>query len=383
MKKTVVIVIIVLTTIAGLYLLWGALGRNAAAAEPTLNLDDISSYGVNNENGNLVGVQTYMEPSDYASAEAFRAKIDGYLDKANSQGWLHANTIVIFPEWMGTWLVLANEKEELYEAETLEEAMQLMVLSNLPAFLESYTKAQGDDKIRDSLFRMKADRMAEIHADTFAGLAEEYGVTIVAGSLILPEPHIENGELLMGAGKLYNVTPVFRPDGTLYPDLIRKVFPTSDEAAFVGSGEAEQLSTFGTPAGELGVLICADSWYPASYESLKVQEPEIIVVPNNFISDIGWEEIFRGWDPGPEPADVNPEDIGRITEGEARLRYTLDGRMQETGATTGMHVFFRGSIWDLTSHGHTIIFTENGVIQAAPEARGALVNYWLPETSAN
>ena len=44
-----------------------------------------------------------------------------------------------------------------------------------------------------------------------------------------------------------------------------------------------------------------------------------------------------------------------------------------------MHVFFRGNIWDLTSHGHTIIFNEDGIIEASSEARGAVVNYWLPD----
>jgi hypothetical protein len=44
---------------------------------------------------------------------------------------------------LGTWLSVANEKQELYEAETLEAAMQVMVASNLPSFLEAYTAAQG------------------------------------------------------------------------------------------------------------------------------------------------------------------------------------------------------------------------------------------------
>jgi predicted amidohydrolase len=379
-KKVITIFVVVLLAAVALYFLWSAVGRNVVAVESALYLDDTSSYGIDSGNGNLVAVQTYMEPSDFASVEAFRTKLDGYMAEAKAQGWLQPDTIVVFPEWMGTWLVLANEKEELYKAETLEEAMQLMVLSNLPAFAQSYLEAQGEDKIRDTLFRMKADSIAQIHADTFASLAEEYGVTIVAGSLILPNPQIENGELLPGSGHLQNITPVFRPDGTLYPDLIRKVVLTNDEAAFMSGGKAEQLSTYHTPAGELGVLICADSWYPTPYEPLNAQEPEFIVVPNNFISDVGWDEVWKGYDPGPEPADVDLADIGRISEGEARLKYTLDGRMQDVGAETGMHVFFRGNIWDLTSHGHTIIFSEDGTIEAPPEARGALVNYWLPET---
>lgn len=366
MKKIITIFVAILVSIIGFYFLWSALGRTATAAGPALYLDDTSSYG--------------MEPADYASSEAYHAKLDGYMAEAQIQGWLQPDSIVVFPEWIGTWLVLADEKEDVYEAETLEAAIQLMVLSNLPRFVASYTEALGEDKIRDSLFRMKADTMAQIHQDTFAELAEAYGVTIVAGSLFLPDPHVENGNLIPSTGELQNITPVFRPDGTVYPDLIRKIFIMGDEAAFAGSGSANQLSTFDTPAGELAVLICADSWYLEPYEMLSTQEPEIIVVPNNYVNDIDWDAVWKGYDPGPEPVDVDMTDIGRITEGEARLKYTLDGRMQDTGATTGMHVFFRGDIWDLTSHGHTIIFSEDGIIEATSAARGALVNYWLPDS---
>lgn len=381
MKKVITIFVVALVVIVGIYFLWSALGRTAVAAEPDLYLDDTSSYGTDTGDGNLVAVQTYMEPADYASAEAFQAKLGGYMAAADAQGWLQPDTIVVFPEWIGTWLVLADEKEELYEAETLEEAMQLMVLSNLPAFVESYTAAQGEDKIRDGLFRMKSDTMAQIYQDTFARLAEEYGVTIVAGSLDLPDPRVENGELVLGSAELQNVTPVFRPDGLLYPNIVRKMFVTSDEAAFASPAGFDQQLTYDTPAGQLGVLICADSWYLEPYETLAAQAPEIIVVPNNYISDIGWDAVWKGYDPGPVPEDTDQADIGHLTEGEARLKWTLDGRMQNTGASTGMHVFFRGDIWDLTSHGHTIIFTEDVIIEASPDARGAVVNYWLPADS--
>ena len=381
MKKVITILVVVLAAIIGFYFLWSAAGRTAAAAEPVLYLDDTSSYGLDTGSGNLVAVQTYMEPAAFASAEAYQAKLHGYLDEAQAQGWLQEDTIVVFPEWMGTWLVLANEKQELYEAKTLEEAMQLMVLSNLFAFVTSYTEAQGADKIRDSLFRMKSDTMNQIYQDTFASLAEEYGVTIVAGSIVLPDPQVEDGELLLSSGELQNVTAVFHPDGTLDPNIVRKMFLTNDEAAFTGPGDFDQQLTYDTPAGDIGVLICADSWYLESYETLADQGPQIIVVPNNYINDIGWDAIWKEYDPGPIPKDVDQADIGRITEGQARLKWTLDGRMQDTGATTGMHVFFRGDIWDLTSHGHTIIFSEDGIIEASPEAQGAVVNYWLPEKS--
>jgi hypothetical protein len=92
-----------------------------------------------------------------------------------------------------------------------------------------------------------------------------------------------------------------------------------------------------------------------------------------------WDAIWQGPDPGPPPGDVDLADIGCITEGEARLKYTLDGRMETTGATTGLHVFSGGKLWDMRMTGHTIIFTEDGIIETSPEAHGAVVNYWLPE----
>lgn len=281
MKKVITFLIVILAAIIGLYLLWSALGRTAVSAEPDPYIDDVSSYGSDTGSGNLVAVQTYIEPGDYASSEAFQAKMDGYMAEAQAQGWLQPDTIVVFPEWIGTWLVLSNEKQELYEADTLEAAMQLMVVSNLPSFLEAYAGAQGEDKIRDALFRMKADDMAAIYTDTFSALAEKYGVTIVAGSLILPDPTVGNDQLIPGVGALQNVSEVFRRDGTLDSHLTRKVFPTGDEGTFVGGAALDQLAAYDTTEGKLAVLVCADSWYPDSYAALAGEAPQIFVVPNN------------------------------------------------------------------------------------------------------
>ncbi|HEY63838.1 MAG TPA: hypothetical protein G4O02_04650 [Caldilineae bacterium] len=36
---------------------------------------------------------------------------------------------------------------------------------------------------------------------------------------------------------------------------------------------------FDTPAGRLGVLICADSWYPQACEAMRDHSVEMIAVP--------------------------------------------------------------------------------------------------------
>ena len=51
----------------------------------------------------------------------------------------------------------------------------------------------------------------------------------------------------------------------------------------------DQPLTYDTPAGELGVLICADSWYLEPYETLAAQGPDFIVVPNNYFTEGGWD----------------------------------------------------------------------------------------------
>ncbi|NJN81792.1 MAG: carbon-nitrogen hydrolase [Caldilineaceae bacterium] len=372
------VIAVVLTAAIAIYWIWSRLGRRVPYAKPDLFLDDLRSFGVDAGLGNLVAIQPYMQTTDYASAESFHAKLDGYFAGARSLGWLRSDTVVILPEQIGAWLVVAGEKTEIYPKGSLDEAMRLMVASNLPRFIATLPTARGQDKTSDTLFRMKAKTMATIYQETFARLARAYSVTIVGGSLYLPEPTVVDGVLTPGKGALQNVSLVFHPDGSIDPNVVRKVYLTGDEAAFASGGAVEQLPSFDTPAGELAVLVCADSWYPALYAGLAAHRARIIAVPNNFVSTIGWDEPWRGYDPGPEPSGVDRADIGQISEGEARLKYTLGRYMQKNSAVVGIHVFFRGVLWGLTSHGHTIIFAGDRLFQAREDARGALVNYWLP-----
>lgn len=55
--------------------------------------------------------------------------------------------------------------------------------------------------------------MAEQYQTLFGGLAKEFGVTLVAGSIVLPEPAIDNGKLKLGSGPLYNSSVTFGSDG--------------------------------------------------------------------------------------------------------------------------------------------------------------------------
>lgn len=348
--------------------------HSTSSPQPHLRIEDISSFGVDSGNGNLVGIQPFMETEDYTSADHFYAKLDGYLQKAQAQNWLCAKSIVIFPEHIGTWLVAADEEAAVFQADSLQTAVKCIIRTNLFKFSKTILRAQSKNKIVDAIFRMKAGEMARISQQTFSSLAQKYQVTLVAGSIVLPEPQIVAGELVVGTGRLQNISIVCQPDGTLHPHIVRKIYPVHQETTFLAAARPAELPVFETPAGKMGVLICADSWYPEAYESLTAQNVELLVVPNN---QDGWHKPWPGYATENIPADVDPQDVLHLTEKEAWLKYALAGRMQATSATIGMHVFLHGRIWDQTGDGQTIIVRKAEVSTAPYVAKAALVNVWL------
>ena len=342
-----------------------------------LHVQEIVERGADAQRGNLLGVQPFMVPPDYASAETFYAKMDRYLDVASRRGWLGERTIVVLPEYIGTWLVAAGERPRVYHAGTIAAAMLALALSHPLRFIRALLSATAEDTVKYSLFRMKAAHMREIYHSVFSSLARKYAVTIVAGSIVLPSPAVHNRVLTIGDGALCNVSIVYRPDGSAYDDVVRKAFPIQAERSFTAPGSAASLPVFDTPAGKLGVLICADAWYPAPYAALTAKGAQIVAVPSYLAPDGVWHQPWRGYDGAPAPDDVAARDLGTLTEGQAWLKYALAGRMPGSGIRHGINVFLRGDLWDLGSDGHTIVVRKRTVLEAEHVAGAALVNFWL------
>lgn len=63
----------------------------AASVEP----EEIVEYGQDLGRGNLVGIQPFVVPGDYASASALYARIAAYLDVACDMGWLGDKSVVL------------------------------------------------------------------------------------------------------------------------------------------------------------------------------------------------------------------------------------------------------------------------------------------------
>lgn len=329
--------------------------------------------------GNLLGIEPFMTSPDYASQESFFHKLNGYLLAARREQYLNEKTIVLFPEHVGTWLVLAGESEEIWQAVTVEAAEKAMVFRHPLLFLSHVLRSQEKGRMEAAFFRMKAARMAESYHKVFSTLAQDHSVTIVAGSIVLPAAQIEDQQLVLHEGPLYNTSVVYKPDGRPYPALVRKVFPIAQELPFITPALARDIPSFDTAAGRLGVLVCADSWFPQAYAVLEEREIDLLAVPScQMFGMQPWSGAWHGYDGWPTPPDVDVNDAEKITEAQAWKKYALAGRIRSSGAAYGMNIFLRGKLWDQDLGGWPATLVKgNDVFVEEPTQKAAILSLWL------
>ena len=343
-----------------------------------LHLEESVELGKDSGRGNLLGIEPYITASDYASAQALQAKVDGYMLEAKRRGWLNEKTIILLPEYFGTWLILANEPESVFQTDKLAVAEQRLVLRHIFGFLWQLIIAKEKGKLEAAVFRLKADVMADTYNSVLSNIAKNYQVTVIGGSTILPAPEVHDGKLIAGKGPLYGVTPVYGPDGRAYPDLVLKAYPTTDELPFMTPASSKDLPSFDTPAGKLGILICADSWFPDCYARLKELNVDMIAIPSNGGDPVVWDQPWGGYSGWPMPSDVDANDVKRLTEGDAWRKYALAGRIGATKARYGSNIFIRGQLLDMAGGGGRTTIVKDGEVLRDQTVTGAsLVNLWL------
>ncbi len=370
MKKVAFVVVAIL----GLWCAWSWIGR----AYDHLPLSDsrasLQQFGTDSLCGrNIVGIQPYMVPSDYLSEERFHQKLQAYFLQARDAGYFRERTVVVLPEYVGTWLVIAGEKAAVAEAHTVTGAMALMVASNPLRTLRSVFRHQDEtDRVAAAIFRMQSAHMVQVYQQVFARLARDFGVTINAGSIVLPGPHVTGGKIEVDASApLYNTTFIFHPTGAVDSAHVRKSFPITTEAPFIRASPLDALPVFELPIGKTCLLVCADSWYPESYARVNALGAEIILVNSYLAGNEAMRAPWQGYNGAPMPSDVDPSHVGTFTEQDAWIAHALPGRIKSTGARIGVNVFLRGQLWDLGTDGQPF-FVKDGVLlpTAAAETAG-------------
>lgn len=344
-----------------------------------LRIQLVVDEGQPSDHGNLLGIQPELFPADYQSTRRLHRKLAAYLQQARDSGLINSRTIVVLPEHVGTWLFASGEKNQVYQATSMDEALTWISISNPLKFIGAVLSATGDNRLDDAHLRMKATTMAEQYQTLFGGLAKEFGVTLVAGSIVLPEPVVKDGKLEPGSGPLFNSSVAFGSDGQPIGQPQRQLFPMAYQRRYVEP--ATELNVLDTPAGKLGILIGSDSWYPGNYASLNKLGAELIAVPAFVIGTGHWASPWRGYRT-PDLINKTGLDGSDISEGEAWQRLTLTSHAPLSTAKAGVSVFMRGQLWDQGSSGHSFASRDGQhIVEPSPDDkahRGArLINIWL------
>ena len=101
-------------------------------------------------------------------------------------------------------------------------------------------------------------------------LAISYNTNIIGGSM----PYIEDGHL-------YNVGFLCRRDGS--DEMYRKIHITPNEISYWGMVGGNEIKTFDTDCGKIGVMICYDVEFPELSRLMALEKMQILFVP--FLTD--------------------------------------------------------------------------------------------------
>ncbi len=138
-----------------------------------------------------------------------------------------------------------------------------------PEFFNAPLMADNNHLPESEAIRELAKFTPEI-VNRFSELAITYNINVITGSM----PEIRD-ELL------YNVGYICKRDGTT--ERYEKLHVTPDEAKVWGMQGGNQLKTFDTDCGKIGVLICYDSEFPELSRLLADEGMDILFVP--FLTD--------------------------------------------------------------------------------------------------
>lgn len=376
LKRSITFLILVIF----IWLIWSYSGRNLPLAEPESYISVIEEINPTDSlDRNIVGIQPYMLASDYLNEVRFKQKIRQYLVAATEKGFIKKKTVILYPDYIGTWLVLLGEKHALAEKETIKEAISTFIFSNAFDYFLGYIKTgKEEDKSVSAIIRMKSKVMASVYYNTFSELAKETKSYIVAGSIVLPGPYVSDGKLYIENKKnLYNASFVFGPDGNIFGEPILELYPNSSELKFITEPESKKVQTIDLPFVKSTVLIGQDSWYPELYNQAISSGSEIILVPSFQTGTKSMENLWKGFERELSPSFVNSEDINQLKTKEAWTKYSLTNQKKGNGQTFGFNVFLRGEFWDLGSDGQpTVIFNGSDLpISLAEKAGVWSLNY--------
>jgi predicted amidohydrolase len=198
----------------------------------------------------LFAVQPLVSLSDYLDEDAFVAHHRRLAEQvAGMRTADHA--LAVWPEEVATFLVLLGQGDVVEGCTTTDQALRRIVLRRAPRLLATLARYRTV-RLTPAVLTMLAPRALEVYERTFAGIARDHGLWVVAGSGLFPKP---------GTARVYNTSWTFDPTGRVV-GVTRKVnlVPTQEDVLGLSAGSSADLAVVPTPFGGLGTAICYDGF---------------------------------------------------------------------------------------------------------------------------
>lgn len=322
--------------------------------------------GENRYYGNLLGMEPYFLPLDFYSEENFYNSLKPLFEKAQLEKAIDRKTLVVLPEHTGTGLVLLGEKKYVFEAKSMEQLLDLLYQefeknknfqNQILPFIQDEFQEKLKNKKRKELteiefiqfiqavFRFKSPTMAKAYNSVFSRLAKEYNVSILAGSIVLENPDIVQGNLVSSSGDLYNVSVAFIGNGTCVRPLFKKSVLSEWEEGILQPGKRDQEKILRVPAWTVGVFLSEESQEEEFYKKIgNSQKLDGIVSPASAF------QIFK-----------TKPNTNKYLEIQNEFQSTWDRKgihywIQNTRAKDHIQVFWKGELWNIIPLGESYTY---------------------------
>ena len=302
-------------------------------------------------NVQLTAVQYRYRPEDYTSPDAFLTCVDNIVARATTDT-PEIPHLIAFPEMFALPLLFGLRVPEVLYQDTLPAAMRL------------WLTRQGGQVWRHlgsgvaSVLRPAASDAFEVYVETFAQIAKQYGVMIIAGSGLFPAIDHEPSRGWQAVSRqVYNRGDVFAATGKRMGEVHKQQLTVLERRLGITPAPTHPPVVH-TPWGNLAVTICLDGFYDGIISHLDGQGANIIVQPS---------ANFARWD-APWTAGE------RYLEGDAWLNFGLRHTIQDRqNIRYGVNPMMVGNLWGMVMEGRSSIVTNTRYQQAQCEGYAGIL----------
>lgn len=233
--------------------------------------DPVLNFQISNDFHPTKILNGYLEGDEKSGEFAVLLEWDNIYYKKKSKKAATKKTVVRLGLIQWQMRLYKDLEELMQQAEYFVDAVSAYRsdFALFPEFFNAPLMADNNHLPESEAIRELATYTPKI-VQKFSELAITYNINIITGSM----PELK-GELL------YNVGYICKRDGST--ERYEKLHVTPDEAKVWGMQGGNELRTFDTDCGKIGVLICYDSEFPELSRLLADEGMDILFIP--FLTD--------------------------------------------------------------------------------------------------